>query len=222
MAILSHLTTQNNLVDRRSKYHSQASHLVRPHQSFHLNTNTRIRHLRHNSRTFINRLNWTKFLKLFFNFYYYYCLSFFFLFLFYSCINSIVTILLSSFSSSSLSLLILYYIPLFSLLTTLSAPSHPLFPLSFPSPSHLPPTCHHTTPPSYTLTTCWLAYSTNRTQPQPPAIPDTNTLYYNNRNTPKHTQGSQNPETLITLNPHTHSFSHPPSFVPPLPIPHNP
>jgi hypothetical protein len=64
--------------------------------------------------------------------------------------------------------------------------------LVFTSPFHPPQTCHHTTSPSYTLTTCWLAYSTNCTQPQTPSIPDTNTFHYNNRNTPKHTQNHKN------------------------------
>jgi hypothetical protein len=78
VAISLHLTTPTNLVDRKPKYHSQASHLVRPHQRFHLNTNTKMWHLRNNSRTFINRLNWTRFLNL----YFFYCVSFsFFLFL---------------------------------------------------------------------------------------------------------------------------------------------
>jgi hypothetical protein len=37
--------------------------------------------------------------------------------------------------------------------------------------------------------------------PEPPAIPDTNTLYYNSRNIPKHTQGPQNLASLILLPP---------------------
>jgi hypothetical protein len=69
----------------------------------------------------------------------------------------------------------------------------------FTSSSYLAPTCHKTTPASYILTTCWLAYCTNFTQPQPPAIPDTSTLHYTNRKTPKHTQGPQNPAAPKTL-----------------------
>jgi hypothetical protein len=71
----------------------------------------------------------------------------------------------------------------------------------FASPSYTSPTCHHTTPPSYTLTTCWLAYCTNHTplQPPSPAIPDTGTLHHNSKNTPKHTQGLQNPAAPISL-----------------------
>jgi hypothetical protein len=37
--------------------------------------------------------------------------------------------------------------------------------------------------------------------PPAPEIPDTNTLHYNNRNTPKHTQGPQSPAPVITLPP---------------------
>jgi hypothetical protein len=104
---------------------------------------------------------------------------------------------------------------LFSLPTTLSAPSRPQFHLSslFTSPSSPLPTHHYTIPPSCTLTTCWLAYCTNCMQPPPPAIPDTNTLQYNNRNMSKHTQGPQNPAAPITLNPPTHPFSHHPFLV---------
>jgi hypothetical protein len=53
-------------VDRRPKYNSQSSLLVRPYQRFCLSTNTRIGHLRNNSRTFINRLNFLWLLNLFF------------------------------------------------------------------------------------------------------------------------------------------------------------
>jgi hypothetical protein len=42
---------------------------------------------------------------------------------------------------------------LFSLLTTPSAPSYLLSLPLLASPSHPSTTCHHTTPPSYTLTT---------------------------------------------------------------------
>jgi hypothetical protein len=100
---------------------------------FCLNVNTRIRHLRKNSRTFTNRLNFLWFLNL--------VLFILFLFLFYSCIiNPIITILLSLFSPSLLSLLLLYYNPLFSLPTNFSAPSYPLFPLSLPPSPILPQT----------------------------------------------------------------------------------
>jgi hypothetical protein len=91
--------------------------------------------------------------------------------------------------------------------------------LAFNTPSHPPPTCHQTTSLSYTLITCWPTYCNNLTQPQPPAIPDTSTLHYNNRNTPKHTQGPQNSAapTHITSLTHTPRFPHP-LLVPPYPI----
>jgi hypothetical protein len=41
-----------------------------------------------------------------------------------------------------------------------------------------------------------------------PAIPDTSTLHYNNRNIPKHTQGPQNPAASIPLTSPTHPFPH--------------
>jgi hypothetical protein len=66
---------------------------------------------------------------------------------------------------------------------------------------------NHTMPPSYTLTTCWLTYCTNFIQPQTPAIPDTSSLYYNNKNTPKYPQGPQNPAASISLPPLTHPTS---------------
>jgi hypothetical protein len=114
-------------VDRKSKYHSQASYLVRAHQSFQLNTNTRIGHLRNNFTMFINRLNFLWFLNLVF-----------FILFFYSCIiNDIITILLSLFSHTSLSLF-LYYNLLFSLPITLSATTHLFFPLTSSPSSNLP------------------------------------------------------------------------------------
>jgi hypothetical protein len=39
---------------------------------------------------------------------------------------------------------------------------------------------------------------------QPPAIPDTSTLHYNNRNTPKHTQVPQNPAAPPVTHPTSH------------------
>jgi hypothetical protein len=143
---------------------------VRPHQSSCLYANTKIGHLRNNSRTFAKRLNLPWFLNLMFLL----CL-FLILIFYYSCIiNFTITIILSLFLSFSLSLLLLCYNPLLSLPTTLSAPFHPIH--SFPC-LHIPllssPTCHHTTHSSYILTTCWLACCMNCTHPQPPAIPDT-------------------------------------------------
>jgi hypothetical protein len=120
---------------------------------------------------------------------------------------SFITILLSPFSSSSLSFLLLYYNPLFSLPTTLCDPFHPLFPCITLLFHPLPP-CQHTTPPSYTLTTCWLVYSTNYTQPRP-----LQSLTQTPSPTTTNTQGPQNPATPIILNAPIHSFSHPPFFI---------
>jgi hypothetical protein len=111
-------------------------------------------------------------------------------------------------SPSSLSLLLLYYNPLFSLPTTLSVHSHPLFPLSSPSLLILPnlspyyPSLLQT----HLLTDC-LLYQLHTTSA--PTTPDTSTLHYINKNTCKHTQWPQNPEATIPLNPSTHSLSLP-------------
>jgi hypothetical protein len=51
-----------------------------------------------------------------------------------------------------------------------------------------------------------------------PCNPDMNTLHYNNRNTPKHAQGWQNPAAPIPLSPPTHPFFCSVFLVPPLPI----
>jgi hypothetical protein len=134
-----------------------------------------------------------------FHFYSYFC----FLFLYYKLHHQY---LLIPILTTSLSILLLCYNPLFSFPTILSAPSHPLSSPTCTSPSHPPPTCHQTTPPSYRLTTCQLTYCTNITQPQTPAIPDTSILHYN-RNTPKHTQGTQNQQS---------SYCFPHSPLPPL------
>jgi hypothetical protein len=42
LTVLPDLTVLTNLVDRRTKHYSQASYVVRPHQSFHLYANTSI------------------------------------------------------------------------------------------------------------------------------------------------------------------------------------
>jgi hypothetical protein len=108
-----------------------------------------------NSRTFTNRL---KVLLL--------------LYLFFSIINITITVFLSLFLPSSLSLLFFCYHPLFSLLTTLSAPSRQAPPPLFSFPSYPFSTCHHMTTPSYNITTHWLEYYSNHTQSQPPATMD--------------------------------------------------
>jgi hypothetical protein len=80
------------------------------------------------------------------------------------------------------------------------------------------PTCHHTTSPSYTLTTCRLPYHINFTQPKHPAICHTSTLHYNNRNIPKNTQGTQKPAAPTLLPLLTHPTYNLP-LLPPNPTP---
>jgi hypothetical protein len=53
--------------------------------------------------------------------------------------------------------------------------------------------------------------------PQTPAIPNTSTIYHNNRNTPKHTQGLRKPAAPTLLPPLTHPTLD--RGVPPYPIP---
>jgi hypothetical protein len=145
-----------------------------------------------------------------------FCL-FCFCFYFFCIIKFTINIFLPLLLSSSFSLLFLCYNPLFFLPTMLSAllsTFSPLFTcLSYPSP-----TCHHTTSPSYTLNTCGLVYCTNCIYPKLPHIPDINTLHYNNRNPPKHTQGRQHPAAPIPLPLSTSPFSEPSFLVPPLSI----
>jgi hypothetical protein len=208
LAILPHLTTPTNLVDIRSKYHSQASHLVRPHRSFHLSTNTRIRHLRNNSRILL--IDWTTepgswvwcvcvcvcvcvflFLSSFF-FFFYFCI-----------INSIITTLIP--------ILILFTLPPSPVLQSIVLPpnysfcpfSSTLFPV-FTFPSHSPPNCHHT---NQLLTSLLYQLHIN---PDPCNPWHTHPLRQHKYT--KHTQGLQNLATPITLNPPSHSFSHPPFF----------
>jgi hypothetical protein len=177
---------------------------VRPHQSSHLHTNTRIRCLRNNSRTF------TKQTELFVV----PILGVFFLYLYF---NFIITILLSLFLLPLLSLFFLCYNPLFSLPTTLSAPLHPLSPhlllslLSFPNLSPQYSSLLHT---HHLLTS--LLYQLYTTQP--PSIPKISTLYYNNRNTPKSTKGPKTQDPPIPLSPPNHPFSCPPFLVPTLSV----
>jgi hypothetical protein len=80
--------------------------------------------------------------------------------------------------------------------STLSSCLHLLF-LSFPN-------CHQTTPSSYTLTTHWLSYLMNCTQPQPHAYPDTSTLHCNNRSIPEHTQRPKTQQPLTSFLPTPH------------------
>jgi hypothetical protein len=147
LAVLAHLSSKKSCRQKKpNATHKPVTWLVKPYQSFCVYANTRIGHLRNNSRTFTKRLIFLWFMNLVFS----YCASFLNFNFYYSyIINFMITILLSLFLPSSLSLCLLCCNPLFSLLTNLSAPSHPLFPIFNFSPL-LPPTCHHTTPPSYT------------------------------------------------------------------------
>jgi hypothetical protein len=132
-------------MDRKSKYHSQGNRLVRPQQSFHLNTNTRIAHLRNNSRTYINRMNFLWLLNLvLFN------LCFFYLSFFPSFSYFIPVILnpLSLFSYPYVHIATLPPSPalqsIYLVQITLSAPSHPLFPhLPLPLPFSPNLSAHH-------------------------------------------------------------------------------
>jgi hypothetical protein len=131
LAVLHHLTIPTNFVDRRPKYYSQASYLLRPQQSFHLYANIRIVHIRNNSRNFIKRLNFLWFLNLVF-----FIVSFFLFF---------CPVLLTSPSLFSYHYSYPLHFPSFSCTTihcspstTLSAPSHPFFPPSSPPLPILP------------------------------------------------------------------------------------
>jgi hypothetical protein len=75
----------------RTKYYSQASHMVRPHQSSHFYTNTQIGCIRNDFRTFTKRLNFLYFLYLVF-FVGFVCVCFL------CIINFTITIFLSLFS----------------------------------------------------------------------------------------------------------------------------
>jgi hypothetical protein len=116
---------------------------------------------------------------------------------FFYFINFTIITFLSLFLSLLLSLVLLCYSPLFSLPNTISAFDYLLFLLSSP-----PPTCHHTSLPSHTRNTHWLAYCINCTKSQAPAIPDTSTLHYN-RNHPNTHKGhkTQQPPYLFPYPP---------------------
>jgi hypothetical protein len=78
----------------------------------------------------------------------------------------------------------------------------------FASPCYPSPTCHHIAPPSYTLTTHWLAYYTKHTHHWPPAIPITSTFQYNWKYTSTHTCETK------PSRPYTSSPTHPLYFPP--------
>jgi hypothetical protein len=179
---------------------------VRPYQSLCLDANTKIRCLRNNSRTFTIRLN--------------FLLSPSWLFF--------KSALLASPSLFSCPYSYPLHFPSFSCATIHCSPSQLFFLplliqsflclhlsllLSFPNLSQLYPSLLHT---HHSVTSLLSQPYT----PPAPAIPDTSTLHYNNRNTSKHTQGPQNPATPILLPLSTHPFSHTLFLVPHLPITH--
>jgi hypothetical protein len=128
---------------------------VRWHQNSHLYANTRIGHLRNNFRTSTKRLKFLLFLYLVF-----------FAVVFFSVLLISPSLFSYPYSYSlhfpSFSCTIIHCLPVQLLFLPLFIHS-----LIFTSCSYPSPTCHHTIPLSYTLTTQWLAYCTNYTQPQP-------------------------------------------------------
>jgi hypothetical protein len=126
---------QLTLWTQRTKYHSQASNLVRPHKSSCLYINTRIGHLRNNSRTFTKRLNFLLLLYLVF-----------FVVFFFCTVNFIITIFLClflpphflSFSCATIHCYPsqLLFLPLLSSLSSLT----PAYPPQLVSTLPLPPT----------------------------------------------------------------------------------
>jgi hypothetical protein len=149
----SYRTSQLQLIlwTEVTKYYSQASHLVKWHQSFYLYANTKIGHLRNNfticQKTEISVVPEPGV---------FYCL-FFFSFSSFIFIIPVLTSLSLFFNHYSYPL----HFPSFCCATIHGSPSQLFFlpPLihSFPH-LHLPllPSHNHTTLPSYTLTTCWL------------------------------------------------------------------
>jgi hypothetical protein len=136
----SYLTLYFQLIlwTERTKYYTQASHLVRPHYSFHFYTNTRIGHLSYNSRIFAKRLNFLWFLNLVFFYYVSFLKNFY-----YSCIISFT---ITSLFSLFLTLLIFPLPPV--LQSIVLPPNYSFCPFSstvflvFTSPSYPPPICH--------------------------------------------------------------------------------
>jgi hypothetical protein len=174
LAVLPHLTIPTNLVDRKTTYYPQTSHLVRPHQSFCLYTNARIGNLKNNFRTLTKRLNFLWFLNLVF---------------------------------------FVVFLSFFLILALLTSPS--LFSYHYSDSLHFPscppPACHHTTPPSYTLTTVTSLLYRLYTSPAPcnpwRKHPPWQQKYWD-------TQRLHNPAAHITLPPLTHPFPAPPLRIP--------
>jgi hypothetical protein len=200
-------------MDGRSKYHWKASHLVRPHDSFCLNTNSRIEHLRNNSRTFINRLNWSRFLNLGFFFF-----IVFFLFSFFLSLFILLLLIPSSLLSYphshtlhflSFSCTTINHFPsqlLFLPLLIHSFPCLHLILLSFPNLLPHYASILHT---HHLLTS--LLYQVHTT-PVPGNPWHKHSSLQQKKYTQTHTRATKH------SNPLTHSFSHPCFLVPPLPL----
>jgi hypothetical protein len=80
--------------------------------------------------------------------------------------------------------------------------------------SHSPLTCQQTTPPSFTLIIHSTTYYVKFIHDQAHAILNTITLFYNNRNIPKHTHGPQKQQLHTAFLTHQSQFPSPP-LVPP-------
>jgi hypothetical protein len=159
---------------------------------------------------------WWFLIVFFFSFVCYIIMSFLFLFLFLFSFFFLYYqlhhhYLLIPILTPSLSLLLLCYNPLFCFPTTLSASSYLYSSPVFTALFHPPPTCHDTTHPSYTLTTCWPTYCTHFTQPQPPAIPDTALYTTPTEIHPNTHKGHKTQQPL-------HYFSHSPTPLPTSPL----
>jgi hypothetical protein len=118
-------------------------------------------------------------------------------FFFFCIINFTISVFLSLVLPPPLSFLFLWYNTLFSLPTTLSAPSHPLSSLSLPPPILPQPVTTLPFPLHTHLPLPGLLYQPNT--PPAPEIPDTSTLHYSSGNAPTHTRGPQNPAAPISL-----------------------
>jgi hypothetical protein len=149
----------------------------------------------------------------------YYCVSFFLILIF------IIPVLVTSSSLVSYPYSYPLHFPSFSCATIHCSPSNYSFCSSstlspiFTSPFYPSPTCHHTAPPSYTLTDCWLVYCTNCTQLQPLAIPETRFPPLQQKYAQTHTRASS--PSHFFPHPHTPFLTPSPFSYHLLPIPQN-
>jgi hypothetical protein len=152
--------------------------------------------------------SWAWFLLLQWVFYFYFYSYIFFLFLYYKLyhhhllIPTLTTFTLPSLTSTSV---------LKSIAPLPNNLFYPFSPILLPQPSPSPPILPHlvtrlTHPLTHSSPT--EQYYSNFTQLHTPAIPNTSTQYYNNRNTPKYIQKPQNPAAPILLPLLTHPNSH--------------